>query len=228
LNDDQPGEIVASSKSSMNASACVFARTRVPLFAQTPVVGIPLSMPPPLEDPPLEDPLPDDPLPDDPPLEELLLEDPPLDELLEEPLPLEELLPLEEPPPEEPLPLDVVLPLEDPPPEELPPPGEPPLEEPPLAAELVPLEEPAPDKPASVTRGGLKSMFEVPEHPELSKKVTVATALTFALWVPLDFKPRTPFPVSDPRAQGESRAFAVRRSTSARASRITHDSPGVT
>jgi hypothetical protein len=223
LNDDQPGEIVASSKSSMNASACVFARTRVPLFAQTPVVGIPLSMPPPLDELPLEDPL-----LEELPLEEVLLEDPPLDEVLEEPLPLEELLPPEEPPPEEPLPLDAAVPLEDPPPEELPLPGEPPLEEPPLAAELVPLEEPAPDKPASVTRGGLKSMFEVPEHPELSKKVTAATVLTFALWIPFDFKPRTPFPVSDPRAQGESRAFAARHWTSARASRIAPDPSGVT
>jgi hypothetical protein len=41
LNDDQPGEIIASSKSSMNASAFEVVRGRVPLPAQTPVV-IPL------------------------------------------------------------------------------------------------------------------------------------------------------------------------------------------
>ena len=36
MNDDHPGEIVASSKSSMKASRWVFVRTRVPLLAQTP------------------------------------------------------------------------------------------------------------------------------------------------------------------------------------------------
>src|ERR1700677_1156711 len=51
LNDDQPGEITVSSKSSMNASACVFMRTRVPALAQTPVAGavvvvVPLVVPP--------------------------------------------------------------------------------------------------------------------------------------------------------------------------------------
>jgi hypothetical protein len=159
----------------MNASAWVFERRRVPLFAQTPVVGIPLSTPP------LEDPLLEDPLPEDPPLEELLLEGPPLEELL----PLEELPPLEEPAPGEPLPL-AVSPLEDPPPEELPPPGEPLL-----PAELVPLEEPAPDKPASMTMGGLKSMLEVPEQPEARKNVTAGNPLSLALLIPLDFKQLT-------------------------------------
>jgi hypothetical protein len=61
LNDDHPGEIIASSKSSMNVSAAVSGRVPVP--AQTPVVGRP-----PLE--PLELPLPDEPLevavPDEP------------------------------------------------------------------------------------------------------------------------------------------------------------------
>jgi hypothetical protein len=146
----------------------------VPLFAQTPVVGIPLSTPP-LEDPPLED----------PPLEDPPLEDPPLDELLEELFPLA-LAPLEEPLPDDPLPLAVVAPLEDPPPEELPTPGEPLL-----PVELVPLEEPAPDKPASATRGGLKSMLEVPEQPELKMNATAGNALSFALLIPLDFKQRT-------------------------------------
>jgi hypothetical protein len=98
LNEDQLGDSTGFSKSSMKASACVFARMRVPLFAQTPVVGIP-----PLDDPLL--------------LEELLP--------LEEPLPLEELLPLEEPllleellPLEEPVPLDDPLPLAPPSPGE--------------------------------------------------------------------------------------------------------------
>jgi len=39
--DDQPGEIAASSKSSMNASAMEVVRMRVPVPAQTPVVGMP-------------------------------------------------------------------------------------------------------------------------------------------------------------------------------------------
>jgi hypothetical protein len=42
LNDDHPGEIIASSKSSMNASCFEVVRMRVPLPAQTPVGGMPL------------------------------------------------------------------------------------------------------------------------------------------------------------------------------------------
>jgi diguanylate cyclase (GGDEF)-like protein len=90
LNADQPGEMAASSKSSMNASGCVLLSGRVPLPAQTPVGG----------GPPLEEPLPL-------PLLPLLLDAVPLDEPatpLDEPEPLEdvdpELLPvapLEEP-----------------------------------------------------------------------------------------------------------------------------------
>jgi hypothetical protein len=45
LNEDHPGEIIASSKSSMKASAGVFMRTRVPVPLQTPVGGIPLEVP---------------------------------------------------------------------------------------------------------------------------------------------------------------------------------------
>jgi hypothetical protein len=45
LNEDHPGEIIASSKSSMKASAGVFMRTRVPVPEQTPVAGIPLEVP---------------------------------------------------------------------------------------------------------------------------------------------------------------------------------------
>jgi hypothetical protein len=45
LNEDHPGEIIASSKSSMKASAGVFMRTRVPAPLQTPVSGIPLDVP---------------------------------------------------------------------------------------------------------------------------------------------------------------------------------------
>jgi hypothetical protein len=41
LNDDQPGEIIASSKSSMKASAIEVVRTRVPALAHTPMVGTP-------------------------------------------------------------------------------------------------------------------------------------------------------------------------------------------
>ena len=120
LKDDQPGEIVASSKSSMKASACEFVRTRVPVYAQTPVVGTPGE--PPLDELPLDEPLP---LLEEPPLDELLplldeplpLDEPPLDEVLpEEPLPLEEPL-LDELPLDEPLPpLEGPLPLEEPPP----------------------------------------------------------------------------------------------------------------
>jgi hypothetical protein len=125
LKDVQDGERVDFSKSSMKASACVFASTRVPLLAQTPVSGMPPSVPDP---------------PDEAPLEELLalpLEEPlPLEEtppLLEE-LPLEELLPLDSPfpleeplPPEDPLPApeEPVLPEEPPPPDDAPPPDDP-------------------------------------------------------------------------------------------------------
>jgi hypothetical protein len=46
LNEDQPGRMAPSSKLSMNASARLFARTRVPAPAHTPLVGTPV---PPLE-----------------------------------------------------------------------------------------------------------------------------------------------------------------------------------
>jgi hypothetical protein len=81
LNDDHPGEMpVDSSKSSMKASAWEVVRTRVPVPAQTPVVGsaLPLEeplLPPPDEDPELEPDPPPPPdelaLPDELPLPEL-------------------------------------------------------------------------------------------------------------------------------------------------------------
>jgi hypothetical protein len=107
LNEDQPGEIVASSKSSMKASRWEFVRTRVPLLAQTPK-----PMPPDDElDPELElelelvpEPEPElvlepelelDPKPEllpKPPLDELLLVEPRVPEELPLPeLPLDEL-----------------------------------------------------------------------------------------------------------------------------------------
>src|SRR5579862_9429057 len=84
LNEDQPGEIIDSSKSSTKASACVFARGRVPLPAQTPIwMGAPLEDEDVVEPEELEG-LPPDELLDEPepiPPEELPLPEPPLDEL---------------------------------------------------------------------------------------------------------------------------------------------------
>jgi hypothetical protein len=87
LNEDQPAEIpLASSKSSMKASACVFVRGRVPVPAQTPVGG---------RDDPLDEPLL---LPlDEPELEPEL--DPELEPLPEEDVVAPDELPLPELPP---------------------------------------------------------------------------------------------------------------------------------
>jgi len=88
LNEDQPGEIIASSKSSMNASGCEFVSTRVPLPAHTPVCTI-VPLDEPLEAVPLDEPL-------AVPPEELL------DEGFPDELPLEVLPPASEPAGDEP------------------------------------------------------------------------------------------------------------------------------
>jgi hypothetical protein len=97
LNDDQPGEMTASSKSSMKASRWEFVRMRVPLLAQTPE---PTMVPDEDEEPELELELEPEAEPE-PELEPVLLPKPPLDEpLLVEPTVPEELplpeLPLDE------------------------------------------------------------------------------------------------------------------------------------